>query len=96
VTPAQKRAQRIAQICSAISTGRARPRRAETVAATAEKLYGICLECGRSHDAASRQRLLRPMLDMDPDEIRDAWPCFYPATVAGKQMLSRDRAALRS
>ena len=96
MTSAQRRARRIAQICRSISTGSARPRRAKQVAATAEKLYGICLECGRSHDAANRARLLRPMVDMDADEIRDAWPCFYPATVAGKQMLSRDRAALRS
>lgn len=56
---------------------------------------GVCVQCGRSHDAQHRRRLLRPMAHLPVAELREAWPCFYPSTDAGDRMLFRDLAAVR-
>lgn len=64
---------------------------------------GLCLECGRPHDAGNRRRLIRPMLGESSIEIAAAWPCFYawPGArrnwhlTAGARRLCRDLRALR-
>lgn len=67
---------------------------------TDQKLYGLCLKCGRSHARPNRLRLVKPMVDaLSAAEIRDAWPCFYPqgrksGEVARK--LFRDIALIRA
>ena len=59
---------------------------------------GICLRCGRSHDAPNRQRLIRPMRDLPASEVAAAWPCFYSGYGKGtaiEAMLMRDLRAVR-
>jgi hypothetical protein len=64
---------------------------------------GVCVDCGRSHDAASRLRLIRPMVGMDPVDIAREWSCFYGPVggpgwkqSAGYRLLFRDLKAIRT
>lgn len=40
----------------------------------------ICTQCGYSHKAKNRQRLIRRMVlqEVETRTIKMAWPCFYP------------------
>lgn len=59
---------------------------------------GVCVKCGRSHELANRQRLIRPMVDEEASFVAVAWPCFYGdyrVNTATERMLFRDLAAVR-
>lgn len=72
------------------------PSSLELTRSEAEQTYGICLECGRSHAPENRQRLIAPMQHLPREEIREAWPCFYPdGSEAVGQRLRRDLEAIR-
>lgn len=85
----------------AITTGRLPVvvRSTPNAAAAADSVEtGVCVKCGRSHDAANRRRLIRPMRDQQAHEIAEAWPCFYAGWTprnAVARMLHRDLAEVR-
>ena len=59
---------------------------------------GVCVRCGRSHERENRLRLIRPMLELRPEEIAALWPCFYPCYRKGspsEALLARDLWILR-
>ncbi len=87
----------------AIATGRRPVERVRFATPRAEVQWdsvetGVCVKCGRSHDAANRRRLIRPMRDQRAHEIAEAWPCFYAGWTPRNsvaRMLHRDLAEVR-
>jgi hypothetical protein len=58
---------------------------------------GICLDCGRSHQPNTRRNAIRlsALSGVEPRDIMDEWPCWYPRTNAGERMLYRDIEAIK-
>lgn len=59
----------------------------------------FCADCGHAHTPENRQRLIARMArELSPEEIREAWPCFYgitPGHSSGMRVLMRDLAEIR-
>jgi len=49
----------------------------------------ICTQCGYSHDKSNRLAVLRRLLPLKFEDIKEAWPCFY-GSIAGDRQLYRD------
>lgn len=54
----------------------------------------ICPDCGLSHAAADRQRVIARMLPARFAEVHDAWPCLYENTNTGYARFLRDRRSI--
>jgi hypothetical protein len=64
--------------------------------AAGNQLPEICPDCGLSHAAADRQRVIARMLPTTIAEVHDGWPCLYANTNTGYMLFLRDRRALES
>ena len=56
---------------------------------------GWCDDCYGRHTQERRLAILRLCSHMTTEELRLAWGHFWPATLAGKKLLHRDRKALK-
>lgn len=59
---------------------------------------GICLDCGMGHTPQRRRVTIAAMVrnEVPASDIRDGFPCWYPAGDAGARLLYRDIEAVKT